>query len=314
MTPFFFTKHCEKPIRSKSFVDMMVCVLLLVIIIVIIIIIAQDAVALSSINVDETKTAAALFSLERVSSLARALDINVFRGCSITAEEWILEKKHQRQQDQERAIRELMLGYDEYGINQMAFGAERPVTFCAMQPPRSAEEDDGKHNDGASWMAARTNGVIGAVDCQVKTRKDNFSLRFFELKFTGGNDDSEEDTNSIPSWEEDHSCKEWIPFPHVYLKNICVDERMRRRGVGLALVRAVKAYALERGVSAIVLDVDPSNESAVGLYKGEGFEFVKTGSMIMVVHLIMEGIRDVGATEEEIAPVLTKRQLLLASL
>ena len=174
------------------------------------------------------------------------------------------------------AMRELMIGYDESGVNHLTFGSERPVTFCAI---RHGSGDGFGTADEDGWMI-RTNFAVGSVDCQVKTNKDKFSMRFFELKLTGGDSDE-----SVSDWEEDHSCEHLIPFPHVYLKNLCVDERMRGKGIGLALVRGVKAYAVERDVPAIVLDVDPSNVSAVNLYRREGFEFVKTGSMLMTCYI-----------------------------
>ena len=240
------------------------------------------------------KMAASPFSIERVSTLSRALDVSVFRGWSMTAEEWI-EKRHNEQrlgqqplQDSmmicthDDAMRELMIGYDESGVNQLTFGSQRPVTFCAIG---HASEDGIGTTDDDGWMI-RTNFAVGSVDCQVKTKHDKFSMR-------GG--DSEE---KVPDWEEDHSCEHLIPFPHVYLKNLCVDERMRGRGVGLALVRAVKAYALETDVPAIVLDVDPSNLSAVNLYRREGFEFFKTGSMLLTCYI------DISADGDGVQPIL----------
>jgi len=236
------------------------------------------------------KVAAPSFSIERVSTLSRALDVSVFRGWSMTAEEWIekrrIEQGQQPLQDsgvmictRDDAMRELMIGYDESGVNQLTFGSHRPVTFCAIGHGSEADDD--------GWMI-RTNFAVGSVDCQVKTQHDKVSMRFFELKLSGGEDSDE----SAPDWEEDHSCEHLIPFPHVYLKNLRVDERMRKRGVGLALVRAVKAYALETGVPAIVLDVEPSNVSAVNLYRREGFEFVKTGSMLMTCYMDMSADGD----------------------
>ena len=239
------------------------------------------------------KIAAPSFSIERVSTLSRALDVSVFRGWSMTAEEWIEKRRNEQQRmgqqplpdsrtsmicTHDEAMRELMIGYDESGVNQLTFGTERPVTFCAIG--HGSEGGIGTTEDDKGWMI-RTNFAVGSVDCQVKTKQDKFSMRFFEIKLTGGEDSD----GSAPDWEEGNSCEHLIPFPHVCLKNLRVDERMRGRGVGLALVRAVKAYALEMGVPAIVLDVEPSNVSAVNLYRREGFEFVRTGSMLMTSYV-----------------------------
>lgn len=262
---------------------------------------AAHAFSHSPRKYETNNIAASPFSIERVSTLSRALDVSVFRGWSMTAEEWVEKRRNEQRLGQQPlqdsmmicthddAMRELMIGYDESGVNQLAFGSQRPVTFCAIA--HGSKDGIGTTNDDG-WMI-RTNFAVGSVDCQVKTKQDKFSMRFFELKLTGG--DSE---GNVPDWEEDHSCEQLIPFPHVYLKNLCVDERMRGRGVGLALVRAVKAYAFETGVHAVVLDVDPSNVSAVKLYRREGFEFVKRGSMLMICYI------DMSADGNGVEPIL----------
>jgi ribosomal protein S18 acetylase RimI-like enzyme len=61
---------------------------------------------------------------------------------------------------------------------------------------------------------------------------------------------------------------------HVYLKNLDVDERVRRRGSASALVTAVKDYTKASPVDEIVLHVErPTNVNAIALYEKEGFEF-----------------------------------------
>lgn len=61
---------------------------------------------------------------------------------------------------------------------------------------------------------------------------------------------------------------------HVYLKNLDVDERVRRRGLASALVTAVKDYTKASPVNEVVLHVErPNNVNAIALYEKKGFEF-----------------------------------------
>lgn len=62
---------------------------------------------------------------------------------------------------------------------------------------------------------------------------------------------------------------------HVYLKNLKVDKRVRRRGLAAALVKKVKRYTKEStSVNEIVLHVKrPDNVNAIALYEKEGFVF-----------------------------------------
>jgi RimJ/RimL family protein N-acetyltransferase len=60
----------------------------------------------------------------------------------------------------------------------------------------------------------------------------------------------------------------------IILKNLNVDERVRRRGVASALVKAVKDFTrTTESISEVVLDVDRQNLNAIALYEKEGFEF-----------------------------------------
>jgi len=60
-----------------------------------------------------------------------------------------------------------------------------------------------------------------------------------------------------------------------YLSNLCVDESVRGKGVGRALVRVVENIASTCwGFSRMYLHVDPDNEFALKLYKSEGYKDV----------------------------------------
>jgi ribosomal protein S18 acetylase RimI-like enzyme len=58
---------------------------------------------------------------------------------------------------------------------------------------------------------------------------------------------------------------------HLYIIAIAVAPGAQRRGVGSALVRHVKARALEEKAEEILLDVYPANSSAQQFYKASGF-------------------------------------------
>lgn len=61
----------------------------------------------------------------------------------------------------------------------------------------------------------------------------------------------------------------------IYLKNLLVDERARRRGIASALVQAIKDLAEMTCVNEIVLHVERHNANAIALYEKEGFEFAE---------------------------------------
>jgi ribosomal-protein-alanine acetyltransferase len=61
------------------------------------------------------------------------------------------------------------------------------------------------------------------------------------------------------------------------IASIAVHSRHRRRGVGLALFKAVRRRVKFRGASSIWLMVRPDNESALRFYYGLGF--VRTGAV-----------------------------------
>lgn len=56
-----------------------------------------------------------------------------------------------------------------------------------------------------------------------------------------------------------------------YVDNIAVAAASRRRGVGRALLHALDAFAREKGLAFLSLEVRVSNAPAIALYASEGF-------------------------------------------
>eukprot|EP00591_Stephanopyxis_turris_P009544 CAMPEP_0195525974 /NCGR_PEP_ID=MMETSP0794_2-20130614/26727_1 /TAXON_ID=515487 /ORGANISM="Stephanopyxis turris, Strain CCMP 815" /LENGTH=154 /DNA_ID=CAMNT_0040656565 /DNA_START=380 /DNA_END=844 /DNA_ORIENTATION=+ len=101
----------------------------------------------------------------------------------------------------------------------------------------SEEEEESKFHD--------THGVVGVVDARFR------------------NHDNDKAVNHHQS----------IPPNDVYIKNFRVHEDARRRGIGLALLRAVIEHAKVHHTSAkmVTLDVDEDNVGAIALYEKGGF-------------------------------------------
>ena len=62
----------------------------------------------------------------------------------------------------------------------------------------------------------------------------------------------------------------------LYLDDLCVDERMRRRGIGKQLYEAVKEYAASGLFDALTLNVWHLNDDALAFYRSLGMEPLKT--------------------------------------
>jgi ribosomal protein S18 acetylase RimI-like enzyme len=60
------------------------------------------------------------------------------------------------------------------------------------------------------------------------------------------------------------------------IEDVIVDENMRRRGIGEALVRCAIDLAREAGAAGVSLTSRPDRESANQLYRSMGFELRKT--------------------------------------
>lgn len=60
------------------------------------------------------------------------------------------------------------------------------------------------------------------------------------------------------------------------IEDVIVDESMRRRGIGEALVREAIEWAREAGAGGVALTSNPQREAANRLYRSLGFELRKT--------------------------------------
>lgn len=58
------------------------------------------------------------------------------------------------------------------------------------------------------------------------------------------------------------------------ITNIAVLPKAKRQGYGLAVMQALEREAVDRGLLQIALEVRASNEAAVALYEGLGYETV----------------------------------------
>ena len=74
------------------------------------------------------------------------------------------------------------------------------------------------------------------------------------------------------------------PGAHIFkvmrLDSICVDETLRGQGIGMEMVRDVRALAKAFGCSELMLGVHPENDKAVGFYQKCGFR-IRTINMGM---------------------------------
>lgn len=57
-----------------------------------------------------------------------------------------------------------------------------------------------------------------------------------------------------------------------HVLNLCVDPQRRREGVASYLLHHMMRVARQGNAESIMLEVRPSNKSAIALYYGEGFE------------------------------------------
>ena len=59
-----------------------------------------------------------------------------------------------------------------------------------------------------------------------------------------------------------------------HVLNLCVEQALRRHGIGRELLRAVLVHARDRGIREAFLEVRRSNRAAISLYQSLGFECI----------------------------------------
>jgi ribosomal protein S18 acetylase RimI-like enzyme len=218
---------------------------------------------------------------------SRALDVRVFRGFSITALEYIADLDRNRDghnpiMTEEEAIDRLMRDHDVNGKYVMK----------VIGDASGIDDDDGigRYHVPETYFVAiydgndrilneslrRQNGIIGVVSAQPRRHS--------------GSDDPH------------------LPREHVYVANMKVDERMRRRGVGTALLTSVISWNNDKNDDSneemrsgggsmndgaetttiappLVLSVDNDNEGAIRLYERLGFDCLERNEHFCVMIL-----------------------------
>jgi ribosomal protein S18 acetylase RimI-like enzyme len=204
------------------------------------------------------------YSVEIVSSRARALDVKVFRGFASPASEYVAEQALVGNDVSEaEAVDFLMRDHDGGGRYVMTTPAAGGGDSGGGGPRRCVHPEtfflavyNGTEAGGAGGQYARQNGIVGVVSAQPRAPS---------LPGGGGGGGG-------------------VPSPHVYVANLRVDEGMRRRGVATALLSSVISWNEERDnthdgdgttttttTTPLVLSVENDNAGAIRLYKRLGF-------------------------------------------
>ena len=62
----------------------------------------------------------------------------------------------------------------------------------------------------------------------------------------------------------------------LHLLNITVNPELRRQGIGLRVMHAIHGIAQKMQIPRVLLEVRPSNQSAIALYEKAGYEILAT--------------------------------------
>jgi len=228
---------------------------------------ASGAESTIALNVDDN----ADYSIRKVSNKARALDVKVFRGFSISAHEYILEQHRKNGYDvsETQAIDFLMMNYDDDG-NYIMHNIIEPdlyvpeIYFAAVY--NGAEQEK-------TQLFERQNGIIGVVSAQLRR----------SAPITDGSSSPSEVTTAT------------IPSPHIYVANMRVHDKMRRKGVGKALLSSVLAHTIStkdrlNETIPLVLSVENDNLGAIQLYEQFGFEYFEKNKFFSLMMLWPERV------------------------
>lgn len=227
----------------------------------------SDAESTIALNVDRQTD----YSIRKVSNKARALDVKVFREFSISAPEYILEQHRKNGYDvsETQAIDFLMMNYDDDG-NYIMHNIIEPdlyvpeIYFAAVY--NGAEQEK-------TQLFERQNGIIGVVSAQLRR----------SAPITDGSSSPSEVTTAT------------IPSPHIYVANMRVHDKMRRKGVGKALLSSVLAHTIStkdrlNETIPLVLSVENDNLGAIQLYEQFGFEYFEKNKFFSLMMLWPERV------------------------
>jgi len=88
----------------------------------------------------------------------------------------------------------------------------------------------------------------------------------------------------------------WTVFEEAHITNVAVSKRFRGRGLGRILMLEEEKLARAKGANRILLEVRPSNETALAMYKGLGYIPVSVrreyyadngeDALVMIKHLV----------------------------
>jgi ribosomal protein S18 acetylase RimI-like enzyme len=222
------------------------------------------------------------FYIEKVTTKARALDVRVFRGFSMSAAEYVLDQQQSgTEMSESMAINLLMKDYNDQGHyvvkdtiiknkNKPQIIIEPAHYFVAISNVTDMSSCD--------LDIARHNGLVAVVSAQLRHHSP--------LMMTSpcSNDDGIH-----------HALDVSIPLSHLYIANMRVGDSMQRRGIGMSLLSSIKDYANALGKEnniPLVLSVDNNNLNAIQLYEKFGFQFLERNSDFgtMIYNIKTEGI------------------------
>lgn len=166
-------------------------------------------------------------------------------------------------------------------MNEFEIKFLKPKDFKLYKSARLQSLKDSPESFGATHVQE-----VGLSDDDWKTRLDLESRAVDALPLVAT-------VYDIPvglAWGFIH--KPNLDTAHIY--QMWVSPSFRGKGVAKSLIRAIEAWAIERGCAFLALAVTTSNEAAVNLYESLGFvvagelEELRVGSALRVQPMILE--------------------------
>ena len=223
------------------------------------------------------------YYIEKVTTKARALDVRVFRGFSMSAAEYVLNQQQSGTEISESmAINLLMKDYNDQGHyivkDTIIKNNNKPQIIIEPAHYFVAISNVTDMSSSCDLDIARHNGLVAVVSAQLRHHSP--------LMMTSpcSNDDGIH-----------HALDVSIPLSHMYIANMRVGEAWYRRGIGMSLLSSIKDYAnaldKENNIP-LVLSVDNDNLNAIKLYEKFGFQFLERNSDFgtMIYNMKTEGI------------------------